>query len=210
MFQDEGIDFPEMGPLFTKDDYDVFDQYADGDPYEKEGYRSHFRTILDAIKNQDLLTIEMKNGKGKKIEIQLMPKYLEYSEKDDKFRLIGFSKGCAKTVNLGRILSCKREGGVYKNLPIQKSTARSRKVIFELVDQRKALERVLLHFANFEKQTERINENHYRVTVNYDRDDETEMVIRILSFGPMIKVTEPDHFANLIKERLIRQKSCGQ
>ena len=178
---------------FTKDDYDVFDQYADGDPYEKEGYRSHFRTILDAIKNQDLLTIEMKNGKGKKIEIQLMPKYLEYSEKDDKFRLIGF-----------------REGGVYKNLPIQKSTARSRKVIFELVDQRKALERVLLHFANFEKQTERINENHYRVTVNYDRDDETEMVIRILSFGPMIKVTEPDHFANLIKERLIRQKSCGQ
>lgn len=38
---------------------------------------------------------------------------------------------------------------------------------------------------------------------------ETEIVIRILSFGPMIKVVAPAHFENLIKERLIKQKSCG-
>lgn len=50
---------------------------------------------------------------------------------------------------------------------------------------------------------------HYKITVNYDKDDETEIVIRILSFGPMIKVVAPAHFENLIKERLIKQKSCG-
>ncbi len=33
------------------------------------------------------------------------------------------------------------------------------------------------------------------------------MVIRILSFGPMFKVVQPDHFVNLIKERLRKQKS---
>lgn len=33
--------------------------------------------------------------------------------------------------------------------------------------------------------------------------------IILLSFGPMIKVVAPAHFENLIKERLIKQKSCG-
>ena len=45
--------------------------------------------------------------------------------------------------------------------------------------------------------------------VDYDKDDETEMVIRILSFGPMIKVVQPEHFINLIKERLRKQKKLG-
>ena len=46
------------------------------------------------------------------------------------------------------------------------------------------------------------------ITVYYDKDDETEMVIRVLSFGPMIKVTAPVHFIELIKKRLMEQKSC--
>ena len=64
------------------------------------------------------------------------------------------------------------------------------------------------YFAHFEKQAERIEADRYRVTVSYDKDDETEIVIRILSFGPMIRVTAPQHFVELIKERLINQKSC--
>ena len=42
----------------------------------------------------------------------------------------------------------------------------------------------------------------------YEKEDETELVIRVLSFGPMIKVTAPQSFAELIKQRLIAQKSC--
>ena len=41
-----------------------------------------------------------------------------------------------------------------------------------------------------------------------DRFDETEIVIRVLSFGPYVKVLETESFVNLIKERLISQKSC--
>ena len=78
-----------------------------------------------------------------------------------------------------------------------------------MVDQRKTLERVLLHFAHYEKEAEKLDEKHYRITVVYDKEDETEMVIRILSFGPMIKVTAPQHFVELIKQRLIHHKSCG-
>ena len=41
-----------------------------------------------------------------------------------------------------------------------------------------------------------------------DRFDETEIVIRVLSFGLYVKVLEPESFVNFIKERLISQKSC--
>jgi predicted DNA-binding transcriptional regulator YafY len=91
---------------------------------------------------------------------------------------------------------------------INRNKNRNRKLVFELTDTRNALERVLLHFAHFEKTVEKIDENKYLVKIKYDKDDETEMVIRILSFGPMIRVTAPSSFIKLIKQRLLAQKSC--
>ena len=68
---------------------------------------------------------------------------------------------------------------------------------------------MLLHFSHFEKQAEKIDDEHYKLILKYDKDDETELVIRILSFGPMVKVIEPYNFVELIKKRLEMQKSCG-
>jgi predicted DNA-binding transcriptional regulator YafY len=67
----------------------------------------------------------------------------------------------------------------------------------------------MLHFAHFEKQAQRLGDDQYLLHLKYDKDDETEMVIRVLSFGPCVKVLEPQHFAELIRERLITQKNCG-
>ena len=50
-------------------------------------------------------------------------------------------------------------------------------------------------------------ENIYLVKLFYDESDETEMVIRLLSFGPMIKVIEPLEFKQLIRQRLKKQKA---
>ena len=82
-------------------------------------------------------------------------------------------------------------------------------MIFELIDERNALERVLMHFAHFEKQVEKVDEQKYQVTLYYDKEDETEILIRVLSFGPMLHVVKPVAFINLIKGRLSDQKSCG-
>ena len=110
-------------------------------------------------------------------------------------------------MNLGRIISCERTKTAENTELIHRIPPRKRRVIFELEDERNALERVLLHFAHFPKKAEKIEQNRYHIMVDYDKDDETEMVIRILSFGPMIKVVQPEHFINLIKERLRKQKS---
>jgi hypothetical protein len=209
LFTDEEINLPDIKPLFGPDDLSVFDQYSDGDPYGEETYIKNFRLILDAVKNRYPLDIDTVNHKGNLVNIILMPDYLEYSEKDDKFRLVGSGREFDQTVNLGRIVQCEPYAGPYEINSDKKSQPELRMLEFELIDQRNALERVLLHFAHFEKQAEKIDDERFKVTVTYDKDDETEMVIRILSFGPMVKVTAPRHFVNLIKERLINQKSCG-
>lgn len=208
LFGDEIFDFPDVEPLFLPEDILVFDHYADGDNYTDERYIQHFRLILDAIKYQYPLKITLQNRRENPLVMSVLPHSLEYSEKDDKFRLIGSSDRYGSTINLGRIISCEKCQDSIKG-KLTKKTERQRRVVFELVDQRKTLERVLLHFAHYEKEAEKLDEKHYRITVVYDKDDETEMVIRILSFGPMIKVTAPQHFVKLIKQRLIRQKSCG-
>ena len=93
---------------------------------------------------------------------------------------------------------------------VEKQEPEHAQVILELVDRRNALERVLMHFAHFEKQVEKLDEERYRLSIVYDASDETEMVIRILSFGPLVRVTDPPAFVGLIRERLLKQRSCGQ
>ena len=49
-----GVDFPNLDdvePLFTPEDYYVYDKYSDGDPFEDEEYIRQFKVILEAIRN---------------------------------------------------------------------------------------------------------------------------------------------------------------
>ena len=209
LFTEDFSDLEDVDPLFIPEDIYVFDKYADGDPYADEQYKQNFRLILDAIQKKYPLKIKSRTRAGRELYIVLMPDYLEYSEKDDKFRLIGSGRKYGDTVNLARIVSCEPYTEEYTPNPYTRMKSKSRTVEFELIDERNALERILMHFAHFEKQAEKIEDNRYLVKVTYDKDDETEMLIRILSFGPMIKVVGPNQFINLIKERLLKQKSCG-
>ena len=200
-------------PLFTPEDIVYFDRYGDGDPFEDEKYIEHFRLILDAIKNRQLLFIEMEGRTGRRHNLITMPERLEYSEKDDKFRLIGEGRRHKDTINLARILSCRLcdnpevilQQNQFQQRQQQQNQPQKQKVEILLTDERNALERVMLHFAHFEKEAEKLDQKNYRLTITYEKDDETEILIRILSFGPMVRVTGPNRFVRLIRERLNRQ-----
>ena len=201
----DGLD--DVEPLFTSEDYYIYDKYMDGDPYEDETYIKHFRTILSALNEKQPLKIQMINRKGNIVSMTVMPQHLEYSEKDDKFRLI--STGChyGGIVNLARITTCEKCNAteyVTHHVSIESKES----LTLRIFDERNALERTLLHFAHFEKRVERIDTKRYLVHIKYNKYDETEMVIRILSFGPMVEVIEPQDFKNLIIARLKSQKSC--
>ena len=82
-----------------------------------------------------------------------------------------------------------------------------RELVLLLRDERNGLERVLLHFSHFEKVTRRLDSRLYEIRLRYDPADETELLIRILSFGPVLEVRSPPEFAALVRERIcIQQK----
>jgi len=204
-----GVEFPgleDVDPLFTSDDYFIYDKYSDGDPFEDESYIEHFRTILTAIKTGQNICIEMLNRKGNTVYTRCRPERLEYSEKDDKFRLIGNSSVHGITVNIARITKCK----IYYGDDVIDSGApepRYETVILRVSEERNTLERCLMHFAHFEKRATRVGD-HYLLHIKFLKDDEAELVIRVLSFGPTVEVLEPEGFKNLIIAKLKSQKSC--
>lgn len=84
-----GIEFPALDnvePLFTREDYRVYDQYGDGDPFEDEQYIKHFRLMLSAIRNNRPVRITMVNRHGKEVWIRFFPKGFASSPKDSNIR----------------------------------------------------------------------------------------------------------------------------
>lgn len=195
----------DVEPLFSHKDFVFFDRYADGDPYANENYIRHFRRILTALNGRRRIQIRYINRKGEPVNGRFIPYKLEYSAKDDKFRLLTAGGRFTAYINLNRITGCELLEPFDKK-EVRPPGFRERSVRFLLTDQRKALDRVMLHFSDCRKETQRIGDHVYQVILWYAMQDETEMLIRILSFGPMVKVTEPDRFIRLIKTRLDMQK----
>lgn len=77
--------------------------------------------------------------------------------------------------------------------------------MIEIYNERNALERCMLHFANYEKQTSQIKPRVYHCKIFYNKEEETELLIRVLSFGPVIRVLSPASFLNQMKERIAKQ-----
>ena len=135
--------------------------------------------IMQAIKEKSGLAVTWKT---KQKTSYVLPQLLEYSEKDDKFRLVA----CDGTViNVSRIEECHLTDHNVSNTTKQRV---EKYVLIELKNEREK------------------KENTYIVKLFYDESDEPEMVIRLLSFGPMIKVIKPLEFKQLIRQRLKKQK----
>ena len=80
-------------------------------------------------------------------------------------------------------------------------------ITLKVSEERNTLERSLMHFAHFEKRAEKIDD-HYLLHIKFNRDDEPEIVIRVLSFGPTVEVLGSENFKQLIINKLKSQKSC--
>lgn len=206
-----GVTFPELDgvePLFTAKDYYVYDKYEDGDPFEDAEYIRQFRIILRSIKNGGQIKFEMTNRYGKTMFVRCRPIRLEYSEKDDKFRMITTGWHAVSTVNLAKIRSCTYYLGSRQAEEGTKE-ARHDVMTVKLRDERNALERFMLHFAHFEKQAERLDDMNYLVKIKYEIEDQSELVIRVLSFGPMVEVIGSESLRKLVIEKLKKQLNCG-
>jgi hypothetical protein len=204
LFAPDASGLEGVEPLFAYDDFVFFDRYADGDPYSDEKYIARFRMLLTALKERRRVRIKYRNRHGRSMYGEFIPRHLEYSAKDDKFRLETTGSLYGYSLNLARIEECALLEPYEGKLPPSRNN--ERKITFTLINERNALDRVMLHFSDCRKETRRPDSNSYQVDLWYDKQDETEILIRVLSFGPMLRVTEPDSFISLIKDRISMQK----
>ena len=206
--------FSDVPALWQPDDFYYYDQFSNRDPYEDTIYQKHFRTLLKAIHMHQYVDISYESRNNHRVHHHYLPCRLEYSIKNDKFRLLGTVQGDksnrVEILNLDRMQEVILLPQNATALPdINQSIRQSyykEPVHLRIHTNRNALERTMLQFANYEKNTTKIDENTYDCFIYYNKKMETELLIEILSFGPMVKVLGNEHFLTLVKQSLYRQK----
>ena len=226
-FTEEERDFIKAGipALYQEEDFYYYDRFRNGDPYSSAMYREHFRTILAGLSEKRLLKLSYKGKNQLLTDLKVLPVRLQYSSKDDKFRLLCMRlrkgrKGLPYTLNMGKILACSLAGtwqtaGDRDSAPEPPFASPSLSVfsqkakepaVIEIDGRRNSLERCMLKFADYEKHTVYDEEKGvYTCSIYYDIQDETELLIDLLSFGPVIRVLSPERLVAQIRARGTRQ-----
>lgn len=207
LFQIPMGELKDVEPLFEPGDIVYFDRYLDGDSYDDPTYVAIFRTIRQAIKERRKIRVKFRNNKDQVRTHLLEPVKIEYSDKEDKFRVLCAGRPDTRIINIGRVILCtKLEETFSEELCLQ--TRLRDTLVFELRDERNALERVMMKFAHYKKEVERTDVDLYRVQVEYDVDDERDVLIQIMSFGSFVKVLAPDKLREELGKRIAKQ--CSQ
>lgn len=202
-------------PLYNPACFRYVDVFGDGDNFSDENYRALFRTVLSAVKKHEILEIAFMTGKNILRRSKFLPVKIEYSRKNDKFRVYCYSVHKNKLtgsgiINIGRIISAVNTHIVFSGYASHDDIFESRKapepVTVKVTTERNAVERFMMEFASYEKHTERNAENgECVVKIYFDKQDETELLIRLLGFGPVIEILGPEDFRNQARERITKQ-----
>lgn len=209
----------DVAPLYTESDFCYFDRFSDGDPYTDANYRRCFHQLLEALHTQTpcLVTYDANRLHSRQRQLEFLPLHLEYSVRDDKFRLHGLRLQDghplrSHTLNLGRVMAVEICSQPPKQITTTSDTLPNthahEPLIVSVTDERNAIERFHLEFSTYEKQSVYDDATQTAiVTIYYPACDETELLIRLLSFGPVLQVLAPAHIVNQIRQRLTRQKN---
>ena len=196
-------------PLYRNDDFYYTDRFNDGDNFSDINYQKNFRKIIDAVKNHKILEINFNTRYNQKSSGLYVPIKMQYSPKNDRFRILAFNicKNYSGIINIDRITEIKNTGKIYQeNISEEKYLNHSKSVIVCISNERNAPKRFFMEFAPYRKRTE-YDEKTGKCTVQlwYDQPDETELLIRLLSFGAVVEIISPLEFRRQAKERIDRQ-----
>ena len=208
-------------PLWSEELFLHYDRFENGDDFSSQEYQQNFRLVMDTVRTKEVIRFDYTSSKGKRTRKTCLPLKIEYSPKNDRFRLIAlrcpFDKRSVivryrfdgiKNVRISD--DCQDDAAIRKAAQISYETFMrdsydTEPVRLLIQNRRNALERAMLHFANYDKDTRQLDKNTWECYIYYDSSMQTELLIEILSFGPVVKVTGPDAFVELIRERLKKQ-----
>lgn len=202
-------------PLYRNEHFRYTDRFSDGDDFSDTGYRKNFRKVLNAVKSHEVLEISFRNKKDMKINGYYVPVKIQYSPKNNRFRLFAFrldKNGLSGSgiINIGRIKEIRQTGKLCsEDISMEKYFVQrkcSTPVTVCVSASRNATERFLMEFAPYEKRSEiDLSSGKCTVTLWYDRQEETELLIRLLGFGSVVEIVSPPEFRQKARDRINRQ-----
>lgn len=198
-------------PLYNNEDILNVGVSKASDKYDNPQYIANFRAVLKAIKTNNYLKVVFDNSKNIRRTMNIAPYKIEYSLREDRFRLCGVSR-MGKIykyikLNISRIIQVIPLDDTFEvDADYYIKKRRTTPVEIEVTNFRNGIERIFIGLSNY-KRTSTFNKETGKCTMKIycDEDDLQELLIIMLSFGPAIEVLGPESFKQQYIERIDRQ-----
>lgn len=206
-----------ISPLYDQKFFKYYDRYSDGDNFSDISYIRYFHKINKAMDNRNVIKVIYRSPKHDKVSVgDYIPLKFEFSSKDDKFRFYSarIRNGCVDDyvcLNMCRILDVRASNENFEGvLDLEKYIEKfemEEPVIVEVYDKRNAIERFMVEFSSYKKYSEfdRLT-NTCKTKIFYRKTEELEILIKLLSFGPVLRVLGPERFLRLFLYRVQKQE----
>lgn len=199
-------------PLFDNNNYHFINQDIDKDIIDRY-YSSKFKKIIQAIKeNKDLKIIFISNKNFQSFK-RVIPYKIEYSMQDQKFRLvcIQYRNNVLDKVIRIRISSIQDIKIVERsiNIDVNKYINNTNKESIEIqvFPELNGIERVFIELSNYQRTATFDKETNSSIMkIYYEDSDSLELVLKLLSFGKVIKILTPGYIKDEVLKRIKKQK----
>ncbi len=181
--------------LFDINEIVLYDQFTDVEEfYRQSDFGAALRMLRKAIRENRKVKIAYQSQYGRKSNYICSPVYLEYSRRDNRFRIQAVSgENAMKTFNLERIQNVTEMEETFDRAAAERVIENHAKenecelVVF-FNGTKNIPDRILTEFSCFRKKCVKWGSERYRMTLYYDRQDEREILVRLLGYGAMINV----------------------
>ena len=209
----KNTDIEAENNLYENNLFKYFDRYSDGDNFNDEKYIENFKRINKALDNKEIVEITYRTTKQQEnITGFYIPLQIEFSSKDNKFRFFAARIFKQKVVdyvciNFSRISEIKESSEILNNREkinsYIKKFEKKEIVEVEIKNSRNAIERFMIELSTYEKESEFNPEKGTCTTkIYYRKKDECEILMKILSFGPVVKGLSACQLKEKLKEKI--------
>ena len=201
-----------MSGLFDINNYHYINQDIDKDNIDRY-YSSKFNKIIEAINNNKDIKIIFKSNKNNITYKKVIPFKIEYSMQDQKFRLvcIQYRNSIIDKLIKIRISSIKDVKIVEREVSIDINeyinNQNKQYIEIEVYPELNGIERVFIELSNYKREAMFDNEtNTSKMKIYYEESDIGELIIKLLSFGKVIKILTPGLIKDEVIKRIKKQK----
>lgn len=194
--------------LYNNDFYHYIFQDIDKD--KVNGYLKHkFDIINTALQNNKNLHLTFISNKNNVTHKKVAPYKIEYSMQDQKFRLLAieYRNRIPKRLIRVKLVSifscdiCNREEEIDFNYFVKEELI-TKPLLIEVYPELNGIERVFIELSNYKREAEYDKERNCSIMkIYYEPGDEGDLIIKMLSFGKIVKILSEGH----IKEEVIRR-----